>query len=111
MLANLPLQSLERGRAGGGGKRGGGRFATAETRSVDISHSMSKVLRHKGVRGMQRDGFAPMREFSNRAYMVERGVTRKDIQHIVQGGGGNNKNRFQIGFMSDGTTEAIRAAQ
>ena len=111
MLANLPLQSLERGRAGGGGKRGAGRFSDAERRSIDISHSMSKVLRHKGVRGMQRDGFAPLKELLNHAYMVERNVTRKDIQYIVQCGGGNNKNRFQIGVMADGITEAIRAAQ
>ena len=47
LLASLPLQSLERGRAVGGGRRGKGKNMSAMERAVDISHSLSKVLRRK----------------------------------------------------------------
>ena len=43
--------------------------------------------------------------------MIERHVTRGDVFHIVRGGGGNNKKRFEIGTLYDEVTEAVRAAQ
>lgn len=62
MLASLPLQSIERGRAGGG-HRGKGKQMNQYERSVDISHTTSKILRHKGVKGTHRDGFTPIAYF------------------------------------------------
>ena len=52
-----------------------------------------------------------MRRLLEHPYMVERAVTVEDVYAIVEGAGGNNKSRFQIGTLYDGETEAVRAAQ
>ena len=56
-------------------------------RMVGISHSLSKVLRSKGARGMQRDGFASMKELLRRPYMTERSGAHDGVHQIANGGG------------------------
>ena len=60
MWSSLPLQSLERGRAGRMGRWGKGKGR--DERLVGISHFLSKVLRRKGPQGMQRDGYISLKK-------------------------------------------------
>ena len=91
MMMSLPLQSLERGGAGGGRSKSKGKGPSAFERSVGISHALSKALRRKGVHGMLRDGFVSFKELLRHPYMIERNVTREDVYHIVRGGGKTTK--------------------
>ena len=104
-----------RGRAGGPGKgkKKGDRKGIDLTnhRLTDISHTMSRVLRHKGVTGMRRDGFVNVQNLLGHPYMVERGVTEREVDGIVAGLGGNNKFRFERGNSPGGITHMIRATQ
>ena len=39
---------------------------------VGVSRSLSNLLRRKGIREMQRSGFASLRQLHDRTYMIER---------------------------------------
>ena len=109
MLDSLPRQTLESGRAVGKGYQCKGQ--RRDFRLVDISHSMSKVLRHKAPVGIQKDGYLALGKLIDRPYMIERNVSVDDVYNIANGGGGNDKLRFQLRKLFGGKTEAIRESQ
>ena len=116
MLASLPCSrwSLAVPAEEGDGEKA--RKMSASERSIDISHALSKVIRRKGVNGMQRGGFTPLRRLLDHPYMVARKVTLGDVYHIVRGGGGGGLNALRIGSVGRrgvvvGGPEAISASQ
>ena len=46
---------------------------------------MSRIVRRKGMDGMQRDGFLPVDKLPERHYMAERGSAERDIGGIMAG--------------------------
>ena len=80
-------------------------------RLTDISHTMSRLLRHKGVVGMRRDGFFNVQSLIGHPYMVEREASEHDADGILDGLGRNTKYRFGRGNSPGGETHMIRATQ
>ena len=55
----------------GGGNRGAITHGKGRRgRRVDISHTMSKIFRHKAIRGMRKGGLVDVIAFPNHPYMV-----------------------------------------
>ena len=110
MWGSPHLQSLERGRAGGGGSWGG-----------EADESWGENGWHFSI--FIKD-FAPQRiglyskgrlcfheEIDRPTYMAERMQPLGDVYEIVRGGGANRKERFELGVLAEGRTEAIRSPQ
>ena len=66
-------------------------------RLSDISHKLSRLLRHKGIVGMRRGGFVNVQSLLDHPYIVERESSEQDVGGIVDGLCGNTKYRFEIG--------------
>ena len=88
-IAAKPVLSRNNGRAGGKGKQG-------EKRSPDrlsvISHELVKLLRHKHMRGKQRDGFVPVDVVLRSDELSQLYTNIRDLEQIVNGAGGNWEN-------------------
>ena len=104
--------------------RSGGRWTRGERQvSIDhlranprgrlraISKTMSRELRHQSHDSMRRDGYMPLQRLLAQESMQELFATQEDVRHAVRGLGEENKLRFEMGFMKDNETVAIRAAQ
>ena len=94
-------------RAGGYSVAGKGH----EERLTDISHTVTRILRHKGATDMQRYGFSASISFLNRPHLVARMTTLGDLVVTVRGDGGNRAERFEFGTLSGRFTRVIRAPQ
>ena len=112
---DIQWRSSSTGRSGGGGevKKKGRRKGVhaVNQRMTDISHTMSRILRHKGMPEMRRDGFVTVRGLLNHPYKVEREAAELDIDGIVAGLGGNRKFKFERSTSHGGETHMIRATQ
>ncbi|KFH48087.1 tRNA 2'-phosphotransferase-like protein [Hapsidospora chrysogenum ATCC 11550] len=101
-----------RGRNGRGGGRGGGH----QSREVQVSKALSRLLRHQaenaGIK-LDRDGYAPLDEVLAYGPIRSLGVTLADVQTAVSD---NDKQRFSLkpkdgSTGSDATDFLIRANQ